>query len=234
MCGSLFFEFESDVQLSGSVIRSEGLPGMCIHVQELLPQIGAVDTQFAQFTQRLQRTAPAGYAPENVVQAVPVKSMFLAIPQAVRLCHTPLHKRVVQILAAMDFIRCDPHILFQLVLPAQQAKMFVDHMGLEPTGTPAAGMGRPAEPPICDQLCVRLCRVFIEILLCCKRRLQPGNRSADGLLQPVQVVIHFLKNLERTTSQTALNQHSASGCTLYTACCLGETSCSVSLYSFLI
>ena len=37
MCGSFFFQLEADVQLSGSVIRSEGLPGMCIHVQELLP-----------------------------------------------------------------------------------------------------------------------------------------------------------------------------------------------------
>lgn len=67
MCGSFFFELETDVQLSGSIIRSEGLPGMCIHVQQFLPKIRAVDAQLPQFTQRLQRTAPAGYPPENII-----------------------------------------------------------------------------------------------------------------------------------------------------------------------
>ena len=91
----------------------------------------------------------------------------------------------------MGFIGGNPHILFQLVLPAQLAKMFVDHMSLEPSSTPATGMGRPTESPIRYQLCVRLCRVLIEILLCRQRGFQPGDRSADGLLQPVQVVIHL-------------------------------------------
>ena len=56
---------------------------MSVHIQKLLPQIRAVNAQLPQFTQWLQRTAPAGYPTENVVQPIPVKSMFLAIPQTV-------------------------------------------------------------------------------------------------------------------------------------------------------
>ena len=74
MCSSFFFQLEADVQLSGSVIRAEGLPGMCIHIQKFPPQVRAVDAQLPQFTQRLQRAAPAGYPPEDVIQPAPVKS----------------------------------------------------------------------------------------------------------------------------------------------------------------
>lgn len=171
-----------------------------------------MSTQLPQFAQRLQRTAPAGYPPKNVVQPTPVKSMFLAIPQTVCLCHTPLHKRVVQILAAMDFIGSDPHILFQLIFPAQQAKMFVDHMSLEPSGTPATGMGRPAEPPICDQLCIRSGCILIEILLCRQRGFQLGDRSADGLLQSVQVVIHQLEHFGYNDRRGNCCHHSPHDC----------------------
>ena len=166
---------------------------MCIHVQELLPQVRAVDAQLPQFTQRLQRAAPAGYPPEDVIQPAPVKSSCFAIPQAVRLRHPPLHERVVQILASVDFVGGDPHILCQLVFPPQLTQMSVDHMSFQSASTPATGMGRPTEAPIRYQLCVWPSRVLVEILLCRQRGFQPGDGSADGLLQPVQVVIYLWK-----------------------------------------
>ena len=76
--------------------------------------------------------------------------MFLAIPQAVRLCHAPLHERVVQIPASVGFVGGNSHILLQLVLPAQLTQMLVDHMSFQSASTPTAGMGRPTESPICD------------------------------------------------------------------------------------
>ena len=97
----------------------------------------------------------------------------------------------MQTLASVGFVGGNPHILLQLVFPPQLTQMSVDDMSLEPSGTPATGMGRPTEPPICYQLCVWPSRVLIEILLCRQRGFQPGDGSADGLLQPVQVLIHL-------------------------------------------
>ena len=99
----------------------------------------------------------------------------------------------MQILASVGFVGGDPHILLQLVSLPQLTQMSVDHMGLKTPCTPATGMGRPAEATIRYQLCVWPSRVLIEILLCRQRGFQPGNRSADDLLQPVQVVIHLRK-----------------------------------------
>ena len=49
LCGSFFFQSKTDIQLSGSVVAAEGLPGMGIHSQKPLPEIRAVFTKLPQF-----------------------------------------------------------------------------------------------------------------------------------------------------------------------------------------
>src|SRR5699024_2902916 len=65
--GAFLFQCEPFFQLLRSVVAAERLPGMGVHVQQPLPQVGAMGTQLPQFRDRLQWAAPAGYPPEDLV-----------------------------------------------------------------------------------------------------------------------------------------------------------------------
>ena len=164
---------------------------MGIHFQKPLPEIRAMFTKLPQFRQRLQRTAPAGNPAKDIVQSTPVEAAGIAIVEAVCFRHPPFHQRVVQVLTAVCFVRSNAHILYQMILPAQIPQVLVDDVGFQTPGTPAAGMGRPAEAPVRDQLGVGVGCILVEVLLCCQRGFQTGNGPPDVAFQPGQVIIHL-------------------------------------------
>ena len=178
---------------------------MGIHFQKPLPEIRAVLTKLPQFRQRLQRAAPAGNPAKDIVQPAPVEAAGVTVVEAVCFGHSPFHQRVVEVLAAMCFVRRNAHILYQVILLAQIPQVLVDDMGFQTPGTPAAGMGGPAEAPVRDQTGGRFGGILVKVLICCQRGFQTGNGPPDVAFQPGQVIVHLREFPAGVTEQNLID-----------------------------
>ena len=111
----------------------------------------------------------------------------------------------MQVFAAISFVRRNADILNQMVLPFQSPQVLGDDMGLEAAGTPAAGMGRPAQAPVGDQCRIAFGLVFVEILLEGIGRFQPGDGPANMPLQLFQMGVHLRKLEASVTEEDLIN-----------------------------
>ena len=126
-----------------------------------------------------------------LIQPAPVKTAGVAVVEAIRLGHAPLHQRIVQAFAAVGFVRRDADILHQLVLLLQFPQVLGHHVGFETARTPATGVGWPAETPVRHQGGISFCLVFVKILLKGVGRFEPGDGPANIPFQLFQMVVHL-------------------------------------------
>ena len=150
--------------------------------------------QLPQAFQRLQRTAPAGNTAEYIVQTVPVKTTFPTISKAVCFRHVPVHKGIAVFLYTFWFVCCNPDILDYRIFLFQIMQIPVYDSGFQHPCTPSGVGSRPAHTTVSVQFGIfSFGGIFIKIVFERFRCFQPGDRSANILLQSINVVIHPVK-----------------------------------------
>nr|DAV87625.1 MAG TPA: hypothetical protein [Caudoviricetes sp.] len=174
----------------------------------MFPEFREVLSELAQFVIGLERTAPAGHPMKNIIQPIPIEAPLFAVCQAVRFGHTPINKGIIELSDTLRLVSGDADILHQGVFLGEITQIAVDDSLLQHSRTPSVSGTWPAKADPTDQLRVlplggmlqhEVFKGFI--------RFEPCNRSADVLLQLVDVVIQTFKLHARVTEQDNIHRH---------------------------